>query len=187
MSFRSCSLGVLWCKRTVFTMIMRCHWLHYFMQFRQIGSVLCGRLYPLVSFESSGVENNLSLCDRNPIPEMLNAYPGEWNGWTGYGFNNKSKSSPAWPIVSIRWVLHRTPTSTIRLQLLQTSTSVQMMEFASAATTYFFFFSSLLLLPFPAPLSTPFFFQQGGPVAASWLINVYVFWSAGQKGVACDP
>lgn len=29
--------------------------------------------------------------------------------------------------------------------------------------------------------------QTWGPVAASWFINVYVFWSAGQKGLACDP
>lgn len=60
-----------------------------------------------------------------------------------------------------------------------------MMEFASAATSYFFFSS-----PTTSPLSRPFltlFFLHGGPVAASWLINVYVFWSAGQKGMACDP
>lgn len=43
-----------------------------------------------------------------------------------------------------------------------------------------------LFLPFPSlhPSSPSFFFffsTKGGPVPGSWLINVYVFWSAGQK------
>lgn len=86
----------------------------------------------------------------------------------GVEFNNESKSSLTWLRVSIRRLsLHRAPTSTTRLQLLQTSTSVQMMEFASAATSYFFFFF-LSLASFPPsrhPYHPLFFFKQG----AQWL------------------
>lgn len=160
---RSCSLRVIWCKLMVFT--MRCHWPHYFMQFRQLGSVLCRRLYPLLSFESSGVENNMSLCDRNPIPEMLNAYPTEeWSRWTGYSLISPNPVFLGRVFPSAACLLNRAPTST-RLQLLQTSTSVQMMEFASAVTSYFFFSPSLLSPPSRHPFHPLSFFKQG----AQWL------------------
>lgn len=86
----------------------------------------------------------------------------------GVEFNIKSKSSLTWLRVSIqRLSLHRTPASTTGQQLLQSSTSGQMMEFVSAATSYFFFFPSPLLLPpLHATQITPFF-QTGGPVAGS--------------------
>lgn len=131
MSFWSRSLRMFWCKRTLSTTLMRRGWLHYFMQFRQLGSLLCRQLYPLLSLESSGVENNVSLCDRNPIPEMLNAYPEEENIRTDYALIKSPN-----PVLLNR---ASQPAERPNFQLLQTSTSVQMMEFASAATTYFFF------------------------------------------------
>ena len=90
--FDPAALRVFSCKLTLFSMITRCHWLHYFRQFRQIAPAQCSQLYTvthththtlslslshthtprpplfLYPFESSGVENNVSLCDRKKIP-----------------------------------------------------------------------------------------------------------------------
>lgn len=111
-----------------------------------------GGYIPLLSFESSGVKNN----DRNPIPETHIQQECETDGQ----FNNKSKSSLTRRCVSIRRL------SAAQSQLLQTSTSAQMMEFASAASSYFFP-SPLILFLFAPHLSPPFPPLPGS--GAQWL------------------
>lgn len=151
--------------------------------FTQIGLYFCCTL-----FCSSRVQNNVSVCDRNPYPDVLIANPAEVRN-KQVRFDKKSKSCCPW--VPIR-LLRGVPTSTISPQLLQTSTSVQMMEFATAATSYFFLFPPYFFPTLDAPppfLSTPFFFSKERPTGCL-LINKclgYVFWSEGQKGLACDP
>lgn len=85
-----------------------------------------------------------------------------------------------------------TATTKLHFKLFQSSTSGLMMEFASAGSSHVSLFLPLPFFPSPLPSPlTPFTFccrcETGGPVAVSWLLNVYLFWSAGQKGVACDP
>ena len=229
--FDPAALRVFSCKLTLFSMITRCHWLHYFRQFRQIAPAQCSQLYTVTHthththsltlslshthtprpplfffypFESSGVENNVSMCDGKKFHsggvERISSRRVKQMD-VGYSSIRRKVPNPksffSWPCVCARFhpagCQLLSASSTIRLQLLQTSTSVRMMEFASAATSYFFFSplsSSLLLLPPLPPPNPPFFFflsQPGAPVAAPWFINVYVFWSAGQKGLACDP
>lgn len=86
----------------------------------------------------------------------------------GVEFNIRSKSSLTWLRVSIqRLSLHRTPASTTGQQLLQSSTSGQMMEFVSAATSYFFFSLSPTSTPSSRHPNHPLFSNRG---PSGWLL-----------------
>lgn len=94
------------------------------------------------TFIAAGVKNILSLCTRNPSPGVQRVSDKEFR---------KNRSLLLCWAASIPQL--RGPT----LELLQTSTSDQMEEFASAATCYFGFFFLSLSLHYLPPVLPPFF------------------------------
>lgn len=106
------------------------------------------------TFIAAGVKNNVSLCNKNPNPGVQRTSNKEFS-------NNRSYFARPFPFES----------SGIpgKAGTLQTSTSVQMVEFASAATCYFGFFPLSLSTTFPRyyPPFSPLPPRTGGPVTGS--------------------
>lgn len=147
----------------------------------QIGLYFCYAL-----FCSSRVQNNVSVCDRNPDPDVLNANPAEVRN-KQVRFDTKSKS--CWPWVPIR-LLRGVPTSTIthNFYKLPPLSKWWNLQLQPQVISFCFLPTSFPPLTLPLPLN-PLFFSKERPTGCL-LINKclgYVFWSEGQKGLACDP
>lgn len=98
----------------VFTMIKRTHSLHYFMQFRQIGSVMCRRLYPLfVLWVLRCGKQHVSVRQKSHSKKcwtLIQENEADWRGTTLIISPNSALLDRLFP--SANWVLHRTQTST---------------------------------------------------------------------------